>query len=417
MSQPLEITAPLGRRGLAVVVAGFVIVGTAAWAFYLWVFHRDPGQDWMVFYTAAHAYLDGNLPLIFRGEAFTAALNHRFVHWLATPLNLHPWVYPPPFLLLFLPFGLLPPAASLALFQSAGFLAALAAAWRCTKAARGRFLHILSLVLCPAVPFNVLTGQNAFYTSALLLGGFGLLGRSPVLGGTLLGIASCKPQLFLMVPVALVAARQWRALASTAMSAFLLALASLAVFGIRAWVAWFSLVTGRDASYQGWLSAGRLKGQSVFACATLLGAPSALANLAQAAAVAIAAIFVYWTFRRHAPGELLLAVLFAAALLAAPHASASDAILLGLAASLYLSTLPQVRGRGLYAAVAVALWIIPLFNPPALVPLGLATPLLLLLFLTCVAGSLYQGVSCRKPATLARACRSAGEELGATAEP
>ncbi len=403
MNQPIVSAAPMSRREVTVVTAGFALVGIIAWAFYLWVFHRDPGQDWMVFYTAARAYLDSNLALIFHGEAFTAALNQRFAHWLGLTLNLHPWVYPPIFLLLFLPFGLLPPAASLALFLAVGFVAVIAAVWRCTEAGRRRFLPILSLFLCPAVPFNVMTGQNAFYTSALLLGGFGLLGRTPILAGILLGLASFKPQLWLMVPVALVAARAWRALASTIASALLLALASLAVFGLRTWQAWFDLVTGRSALYRSWLSAGRLKGQSVFACATLLGAPSLLANFAQAAAVVAAALFVYWASRHRAPGEWRLSLLFAATMLAAPHTSASDAVLLALAAGFSLAALPGGRGRGFFAAVAMVVWISPLFNPPALFRIGLATPALLLVFMSCLAVAIRRVQSPDVPPALAAA--------------
>src|SRR5258708_13974010 len=133
----------------------------------------------MVFYTAAQAWFDGDLPLIFDGTQLTAAINHRFAGWLAFPLNLHPWVYPPTFLMLFSPFGLLPPVLSLALFLLVGFAAALAAVTSILGRGVGRWIAGFSLVFCPAVPFNVTTGHNAFFTTPLLVGGFGLLGRSP----------------------------------------------------------------------------------------------------------------------------------------------------------------------------------------------------------------------------------------------
>src|SRR5260370_26323782 len=201
------------------MVALAVICGTCgilAWTLWLWVFASEPAQDWMVFYTAARAYFDGNLPLIFDGEAVTAALNQRFASWLALPLNLHPWVYPPTFLLLFLPFGSVPPLASLLVFLLLGFLALLAAVRLYAGGGQPRGIVLFSLVLCPAVPFNVMTGQNAFFIGALLVGGFGLLARAPVVGGVLLGILTCQPQLWLMVPVALIAAPQWRGVAPRA---------------------------------------------------------------------------------------------------------------------------------------------------------------------------------------------------------
>ena len=106
------------------------VFGVVGWAFGLWFFRGAPVQDWMVFHTAARLYFDGGLPLIFDGEALTAAINQRFVDWLTLPLGPHPWVYPPPFLLLVLPFGALPPLASAASFVLAGFAVAVFAAWR-----------------------------------------------------------------------------------------------------------------------------------------------------------------------------------------------------------------------------------------------------------------------------------------------
>src|SRR5580765_3790065 len=90
---------PLSPRGILALAAICGSFGIAAWVLWVWVFSDIPGQDWMVFYTAARAYFDGNLPLIFDGEALTAALNQRFAGWLSFTLNLHPWVYPPTFLL------------------------------------------------------------------------------------------------------------------------------------------------------------------------------------------------------------------------------------------------------------------------------------------------------------------------------
>jgi alpha-1,2-mannosyltransferase len=374
-----EAGQPLSPRQSVALAAVCGASGIAAWTLWVWVLKAEPAQDWMVFYTAARAYFDGNLPLIFDGDALTAALNERFVAWLATPLNLHPWVYPPTFLLLFVPFGMLAPAVSLAVFLVTGFILLLAVAFLYVGRGQPRLIILFSLVLCPAVPFNVMTGQNAFFTSALLVGGFGLIGRSPVVAGAILGVLTFKPQMWLMVPVALVAARQWRALGGAAASALVLALLSLIVFGPEIWRAWLSLVTGMDEAFRAWVTNGRLNGMSVFASATWLGAPPAVANLAQGAAIAIAAAIVYLAFRRPALGALQLAVLLAATMLAAPHVSTSDAVLLGLAASLFVVAAGRLGPAQLMLAAAV--WISPLVNPPSVFRPGCLTPVLILLLL------------------------------------
>src|SRR5690348_5962495 len=112
MSSPRIATKDLG-----LLAAICVVVGLYGWAVFGVTFNHDgalgphynaPGTDWMVFFSAARAYLAGNLPLIFDGHRFTAHQNETFAYWLSAPLPFHPWLYPPHYLLLVLPFCLLP---------------------------------------------------------------------------------------------------------------------------------------------------------------------------------------------------------------------------------------------------------------------------------------------------------------------
>ena len=125
--------------------------------------HPAVGQDWMVFYTAARAYLDGNLSLLYDADRLTAHMEVAFADWLAEPLGFHPWVYPPPFLLLLIPFGTLSFGLSYPLFVVATFGCLLAAIWRLSGAGYRPWdrspmfrLALSSPKACPAAPKSTL---------------------------------------------------------------------------------------------------------------------------------------------------------------------------------------------------------------------------------------------------------------------
>src|SRR5258706_6960278 len=92
----------------------------------------------------------------------------------------------------------------------------------------GRGTLLLALA-APAVFINAVGGQNGTWTAALFGGGLGLLERRPLLAGGLLGLLIYKPQLGLLIPVALLAGRHLRAAAAAGAVARTL----LMVCGIR----------------------------------------------------------------------------------------------------------------------------------------------------------------------------------------
>ncbi len=400
---------PPNRQQLALVTLVCAAAGLYGWAVFLSTFSHDgsigprynaPGTDWMVFYAAARAFFDGNLPLIFDGHRFTAHQNQMFAAWLSGQLPFHPWLYPPHFLLLALPFGLIPFSASYALFMCITGAALVATIWLYAPPDYRRWLQLGSLLLCPAASITVIAGQNAFLTAALLVGGFGLLPRRPILAGVLLGVATFKPTLWLMVPVALIAARQWRVLASAAAVASVLALASLAVFGVEMWRQWLEMALSPPADfYSNWLESGRSWGLSVYTCAWVLGASHGLATLVQAVATLGAAAGVYVAFRGALAPDRQLAVLLAAAILAGPHVSSYDTLLLAIAASLLFCRALE-EGAPLYEiTLMLSVWLLPLFNPPRATPLGLMTPVLVALLIAIAMA----GARVRSPASAAAA--------------
>ena len=386
MPARLHIERKISRANtLSAVAAGCAVLGLGAWLFYYRAFSGVRGEDWMVFYTAGTRRARGQLSVLYDGDKLTALLNARFVHaWLVSPLPLHPWLYPPHFLLFVVPFATLPPGWALGTFLTLSFAGLAAALWSLGENATERWLTIISALLCPAAAIVACLGQNTFLSCALLVGGFSAMRRHPILGGVLLGMLSYKPQLALMVPVALVAARQWKVLAAAVASAALLAAASAALFGLDLWRVWFAVMTAPSAMTERWDSLARINGQNIYAYAAFLGAPLRLANAAQIAATALTAALVYWFARKPSPDELKLVFVLAATSLSAPHFLGYDAVMLEIAATVFFAvslrdgpTLPETVG-------SVLVWLSPLVNPATVFPIGVATPLLILAFLGLV---------------------------------
>lgn len=372
------------RAWLIAVGALCGVYGLASIAIYLIYVTRHPFQDWMVYYAAARTCLDGNLPLLFDSIRFTAHLNVYFADWLTEPFAFRSWAYPPPFLLLLIPFGLLGFAASGVLFLAATFAGLLAAVWRLVGGGPRLLLYAASLLLAPATWFNIVSGQNGFLSGALLVGGVAALPRRPALAGILLGFLGYKPQLWLLVPVALVAARQWRALAAAIATGAGMALGSLAVVGIEAWVLWTqSMVNPPPQAHALFLECCRLHDESVFTNLALLGASKTAADLGQAAAILLAGACVWWCYGRPLARDLQLAVLLAATMLAAPHVTNYDAVLLVVAATLVFAHGLDHGFRIGGVIVPLLVWGIQLFNPPDAFPIGHITPVLTMLLIAC----------------------------------
>ncbi|HTZ36366.1 MAG TPA: glycosyltransferase family 87 protein [Stellaceae bacterium] len=389
---PGAIRAALGRlaapdiRVFAIVA---VLAGLYGWAVFATTFWRPgligldydaPATDWMVFYLAAKRALSGGLAGLYDGAAFTAQLNAAFADRLARPMEFRPFLYPPHFLLVLAPFGLLPFAAGYALFVAGGFAALAGAAATLLRGRGERSVLALALLLCPAAAITATLGQNAFLTAALLVAGFGLRRRAPLVAGMLLGLLTYKPPFWLLVPVALVAARDFRVLVAAIATALLLAALSALLFGIEPWRDWLLLAAAPPADFAAaFLRTNRLWGIGVFPCAVLLGAPPALADALQAAVSLAAAAVVYRAFRRPADEALRVALLLPMVLLAAPHAAFYELLLPTIAACLLVVATPATHQApkptgAAAAAVLLLAWLAPLLNPPAATRIGLATP-------------------------------------------
>jgi hypothetical protein len=151
----------------------------------------------------------------------------------------------------------------------------------------------------PAVFWTVTHGQTSFLTTSLFCWGLLQLPRRPVLAGILFGALTFKPHLGLLLPVALVAGRHWRAVVAAALTAIFSAVVSVVLFGSGVWADFLASTTDTRSMLESGMHFGHYyKLQSVFAAARLLGSPTLVAYSLQALAALAAAAAVAWTWRR-----------------------------------------------------------------------------------------------------------------------
>jgi alpha-1,2-mannosyltransferase len=210
-----------------------------------------------------------------------------------------------------------------------------------------------------AVFVNVSHGQNGFLTAGLFAAAIASLGIRPWAAGVWFGLTAFKPQLGLLVPVALAAGGHWRTIAASTATVAVLAAGSTVLFGIQIWP---EFLTGAVQARQAILDSngvGYDKLVSVFAWLRLWQMPVAAAYAGQAVAAVLAAVAIVRLWRT---GDVRLegAALCIAALLATPFALDYDLMILA-PAILLLAGREETAAAPYGATLLLLLWLVPLF--------------------------------------------------------
>jgi len=236
-----------------------------------------------------------------------------------------PWPYPPSALLVDLPLALAPYLCSLALWLTLTM---------------GIYLLVLfqiaphPLTILWALAFfgtfaNFCQGQNGFLSATLVGGGLLLLTTNPLVGGMLLGLVSYKPHIAVLIPLALLAGRQWRALGGAILSGMCLIIVSAAFFGADLWRLFLqnSSVTLNSLHTETlWFS----KMPSVYAASRMAGYGLPLAWLFHGLAMLVALTLVLWIWSRPTSPAIRATALVLAILVFSPHIWYYDLTLLAL---------------------------------------------------------------------------------------
>ena len=324
----LDLRWPIPRDGTGLAVGrdflNVWLYGRAAWA-------PDPARfyDWPAHWAAIEAVAGRDYP----GQQ---------------------WSYPPTLLLLAAPFGLLPYLPALAAWTATGIAVFVGALRGWTRDGRSIALALFA----PAGVFGLISGQLAWLGAAALLTGLRWRERRPVAAGVLFGLLTIKPQLGVLLPVLLLATRNWRAIAAASATAALLAGATAAIWSGEVWSAWLH----RGIAQQ----SGVLTDPSlivapfmptIYLNVLMGGGTVALANAIQAVLLVTAAAAVFLVYRHRPPADdrRALAIFLAGSFVATPYMMAYDALPLAMAAML-------VGERAGWNRLAQLVWLLPLVN-------------------------------------------------------
>jgi Glycosyltransferase family 87 len=172
------------------------------------------------------------------------ALNHpELTYDPASITGVGPFAYPPTALLVFTPFALMPFPIAYSVWVLGWLTFYLSVATYLFD--RLKLLGIALLVLASPVWTVALLGQTTLALGALILTALLVMPQRKLLAGVMFGIAAIiKPQTVVMMPLALLATRDWRVIASAATVAFISGIIATIIFGFDIWFDWLGAFPG-----------------------------------------------------------------------------------------------------------------------------------------------------------------------------
>jgi hypothetical protein len=303
---------------------GYAVLFASLYALGFWI--RDSAGrlvrmdfDWI--WTGARLVWAGTGRDVYHYPDFAAA-QHALLPTLPPDyLDFH-WMYPPSFLLIAAPFGLLDFGPSLLVWVVLTLCVYMGAM---TLILRGTHWSLMALTPCP-VALNLLQGHAAYLSAGLIGLACALIETAPFAAGLLLGVLAYKPQFGLLFPIVLLAAGRWRVIAGAAVSVALFGIVATVLFGIESWTGFLAQMSEADPrtllpATDGWVTM-----QSVHGLMIRLGGGTALAWTCHLAVAAGTVVLVCRLWRGPAPHALKAAALSAGALLVTPYLISYDLV-------------------------------------------------------------------------------------------
>jgi alpha-1,2-mannosyltransferase len=376
-------------RGYSLILLGISVIALVGWiALSDGLSDRNGkpiGTDFSSFYAAGSLVLDGRAGDVYNMAAHYA--REQQVFGPATPY--YGWLYPPIFLLLAAPLAVMPYPVALAVWQVSSFAFYLAVIGLIVggigkQGMASRSIWPVVAAGFPAVLINLGHGQNGFLTAGLFGAALLALPSRQLLAGVLFGLLAYKPQFALVIPIALLAAGQWRAIIAAGITVVALVGVTSLIFGFDLWLAFAaSTETSRKLLLeQG--DVGFEKLQSVFAAVRMWGGGIPFAYAAQGIVSIAVVCGTAWIWSSACNRDLKSALLVLATLLASPHVLDYDLVVLAVSIAFFVHHGISYGFRNFEITLLAAAWIVPLLARGVAGITGVPLGLLMLLALYVV---------------------------------
>ncbi len=329
--------------------------------------HRPVASDFVPFWSGARLAVRGHPATVYDLKTIQAEEN---TGASVPDGDVFLYQYPPTWLLLCLPLGLLPYLLALPLFLGLGTLALVYGLRRLLT----QDVALATMLAFPGIVINAIIGQNGFVTASCFCAALLALETRPALAGLCLGLFAAKPHLAVCVPFALAAARRWSAFWFCALMSASLCLLSWIVLGTATWSAFLDTLWLSRAVLQSPVTGPKVI--TVYEAVRLLHGGVTVAAASQAAAAAIAiAVVVRVTARRPGAGAEI-SVIVAACILCTPYAMDYDLVCLAVPMAWLAGEALRTAWRPWEKIVLLGCYILPFFARVLSVNTGISlTPL------------------------------------------
>ncbi|MEX6633044.1 glycosyltransferase family 87 protein [Hyphococcus lacteus] len=343
------LTGGLLRRGMIIslITAVFFVVNIGTIAGIAATRDIAPVQDFFAFHAAAKVAAESgtvSVPGLYDAETFASLFREdRGMLWL----------YPPTMLLVLFPFGLVTYGAAKTVWVIASCVLLAIAAYRISN--RNAYLTLAAMI-SPAAFTVLFTGQLSVFFACLALAGFLNAKARPILAGICFGLLTLKPQFGLLVPIFLLCTGSWRAMMSASVCAIVLAMMSVAAFGMVSWSAFFGSLTATHTDFI--VSSGHAGRITLADTFRILGWMNVSTTLTTLFSVGIGGGLIVWAQRAGVSIRMLAALAMILTAVTAPYFWVYDWVFVAFAVLLFFA---ERQNLSLWTqALLVAVWFVPL---------------------------------------------------------